>query len=158
VAEILVDHGSIKDALYHLERGSESFAKVRQVSTGLALMDGIWARWHVRQAEFDKAEKTLRTAIRRGREHVAPRVDLVLLADLVRLKMRLRQPLGAVTIVGRAGWLYIRAEASGSPRKLLRQARVAIQIAKRILVSRALSAQDNKRDTSIACPCGANHA
>src|SRR6266511_2239312 len=69
IAEILVDHGRLDEARYHLERGSEAFAKIQQVSIGLALLDGVWARLYNRQGELVKAEETLRKALHLSRAH-----------------------------------------------------------------------------------------
>jgi hypothetical protein len=157
IAEILVDNGMPEETYYHLKQGSETFKRIGQVSNGLALLEGVWARWYLREGDQVNAEKALHAAIGRSRKDTVPRAELVLLVQLIRLKLQQRHAIDVLRLVCRAGWLYLRVEVSSDPRRLFRQAWTAFRTARRILAVPQSGTTGSTGITPISCPCGADH-
>lgn len=153
LAEILTDHGPASEARYHLCRAEETFARVGQVSTGLTLLQGSWARWYLRQGDFARAERNLTSAIEVSRRESAPRVELILQAELLRLRLRQRTLGGALRVLARAGMLYVSGESSSSRRHVLQQAQTIAAMASRYLRPRPIPPDQ----PPVTCPCGADH-
>ncbi|MEU3290542.1 tetratricopeptide repeat protein [Streptomyces longwoodensis] len=153
LAEILTDHGSAGEAEYHLCRAEETFARVGQVSNGLTLLQGSWARWYLRQGDFARAERNLTSAIQASRRENAPRVELILQAELLRLHLRQRTLSGALRVLARAGILYLTGESINSRRHVLQQARTIAAMTSRFLRPKPIPPNQQP----VSCPCGANH-
>jgi tetratricopeptide (TPR) repeat protein len=159
VAEVLVDHGDLGEARYHLEAAEELFKAVGQVSNGLQLLQGTWARWHLRAGQVDDAVRSLSQAIASSRSERAARVELILLAEMLRVSLRQRKFLAVVAVLSRAGRVYLTAEAIRSPRDFIRQTVAVADRANNFLrVKKAPASAGKTNPGPVRCPCGAEHA
>ncbi|GAA2845469.1 hypothetical protein Acy02nite_46900 [Actinoplanes cyaneus] len=158
VAEVLVDHGDLDEAQYHLEEAEKLFKAVGQVSNGLQLLQGTWARWHLRAGQVDDAVRSLSLAIASSRSERAARVELILLAEMLRVRLRQRKPFAIAAVLSRAGRVYLTAEAIRSPRAFIRQ---TVAVADRAItflrVRKAPTGAGKASPDQVRCPCGAKH-
>ncbi|KKK06924.1 hypothetical protein [Micromonospora sp. HK10] len=159
LAEVLVDHGPLWEAEYHLRAAERTFAIVGEASSGLHVLHGTWARWFVRTGDLQSAVDTLRAAVQRSRRHGAPRVELVLLAEMLRVQLKRRRIDAATLIMVRAGIVYLRSESIRGPAQFVRQALTVFQRAVRMLRTPRIvgTAGSEDRSLPIQCPCGADH-
>lgn len=159
VAEVLVDHGSRKEAEYHLRAAERTFTIVGQASSGLHVLHGTRARWFVRTGDLQSALETLRAAVRDSRRHGAPRVELVLLAEMLRVHLKRHRIDAAIPVLVRAGLVYMRSESIHKPAQFVRQSITVLQRALRMLRTprAAGTSGPDFRPVLIECPCGADH-
>lgn len=152
MAEVLVDHGTLEEAEFHLRHGQLAFDQVGQKSSGMALLGGTWARFYVRVGALDKADVALAAAIAKSRAEESPRIELILLAEKLRLRVHQRSPFGLPTLLLRAGWLYLGGESNRSPASAVRQFVIVGRQA-----ARMLRPPQHGSTTPITCPCGEDH-
>ncbi|MER5790623.1 tetratricopeptide repeat protein [Streptomyces sp. NPDC001980] len=151
MAEVLIDHGSTEEAEFHLRRSQQTFDQVGQQSHGMALLFGTWSRFYVRTGQLGRAEKALAEGIDKSRREKGPRVELVLLAQKLHLRLRQRRLAGLALLMARAAWLYLREELVRNPLQAVRQ---AIVVARQ---SRHLLRSSNSGGRVLVCPCGEDH-
>ncbi|MGQ4344027.1 tetratricopeptide repeat protein [Streptomyces sp. SAS_275] len=155
VAEILIDHGPADDARHHLRRAEETFALVGQRSNGNQLLQGTWARWHLRQDDIAEASNILQAAIKAARRERAPRVQLVLTAELLRVRWRQRRILNMARLLAGAALVYLSGEMGGGPRGMARQSGTVLRMAVQFLLpQRKKGVTDGKGKPLQVCPCG----
>jgi tetratricopeptide (TPR) repeat protein len=152
VAEVLIDHGTLPEAEFHLLQSQRTFDQVGQKSSGMSLLGGLWSRFYLRGGEFNKADAALTAAITKSRTEEGPRVELMLLAEKLRLRVRQRRLFGLPVLLCRAVWLYARAESNRSPAMAVRQLVIVGRQAVRMLLPRRHSSA-----APLSCPCGGNH-
>ncbi|MFG1913237.1 tetratricopeptide repeat protein [Micromonospora sp. NPDC048898] len=159
LAEVLVDHGSVREAEYHLRAAERTFAIVGQASSGVHVLHGTWARWFVRTGDLRSAVDTLRAAVQQSRRHGAPRVELILLAEMLRVQLKRRRVDAAIPILARAGVVYLGSESIRGPAQFVRQALTVFQRAVRMLrAPRTVgTAGSEGRPVPVQCLCGADH-
>ncbi|MGP2436572.1 tetratricopeptide repeat protein [Streptomyces sp. JW3] len=153
LAEVLTDHGSATEAAYHLSMAESAFAQVGQVSNGLLLLQGSWARWYLHQNDQTGAEHILMKAISASRTDSAPRIELILQAELLRLRLRQRRTVEVMRVLARSAVLYATGEAMTGRHQLI-QARTIFLMAMRFLRPSPASAAGRQVPQ---CPCGADH-
>lgn len=152
MAEVLIDHGTLLEAEFHLLQSQRMFDQVGQRSSGMSLLGGVWSRFYLRAGKFDKAEAALAAAIAKSRTENGPRIELMLLAEKLRLRVRQRRLFDLPFLLFRAAWLYARAESNRSPAKAARQLVIVGRQAVRMLLPRRRSSA-----APLSCPCGENH-
>ncbi|MFE0252244.1 tetratricopeptide repeat protein [Streptomyces sp. NPDC059010] len=158
IAEILIDHGPADDARYHLRRAEETFALVGQRSNGYQLLQGTWARWHLRQGETVEASKILNTAITAAQRERAPRVQLVLMAELLRVRWRQHRLISMAGLLAGAVVVYLSGEVGGGVRGMARQGVTVLRMSLRFFIPQRKTATADGAETSLrSCPCGTLH-
>ncbi|MBM9618842.1 tetratricopeptide repeat protein [Streptomyces zhihengii] len=154
VAEILVAHGTTREARYHLTRSQQTFEQAAQRSSALALLGGTWAEFYLRTGDGGRALRVVSDAVELSRrEEGGARIELVLQAKRLRVLIRLRRPAAAAALLCRAARLYLRTEVERRPLPALRQTLVVARQAVRMLRPSSGTAAARPLD----CPCGAAH-
>ncbi|TCR15987.1 tetratricopeptide repeat protein [Streptomyces sp. BK205] len=149
VAEILVDHGTLEETAYHLEKAEDAFDRVDHDSNGRTLLAGTRARFHRRQGNVQAAEEILERFVTKARATREPRVELVLLAEQLRLRIHQRSWSRIPRILLRGAHLYVRHESGTGPKAALQLITVFRQ-GWRMLRPRRSSDQQ----AMLPCPCG----
>ncbi|MEV7331386.1 hypothetical protein [Micromonospora sp. NPDC093244] len=159
IAEVLVDHGSLQEAEYHLEAAKRTFTIVGEASSGSHVLHGTWARWFVRAGDLRSAVDTLQAALQQSRRHGVPRVELILLAEMLRVQLKRRRIDAATLILARAGIVYLRSESVRGPAQFVRQALTVFRRAVRMLRTPQTvgTVGPEARPLPVRCPCGADH-
>ncbi|MFD4559088.1 tetratricopeptide repeat protein [Streptomyces sp. NPDC058469] len=153
VAEILVDHGTLEDTAYHLDQAEQAFDRVDHDSNGRTLLAGTRARFHRRQGNVQTAEEILERFVAKSRATREPRIELVLLAELLRLRIYQRAWPHVPQILLRSAHLYLRHESGASPKTALQFVTV---FRKGWRMLRPRPSSDGQ--VLLPCPCGVeNH-
>ncbi|MCZ4509778.1 tetratricopeptide repeat protein [Streptomyces sp. ActVer] len=154
VAEILVVHGTIEEAAYHLTRSQQTFDQAAQRSSALALLGGTWTDFFLRTGDLDQAEDAVADAIKLSRkEEGGARIELVLLAKRLRLLIRQRRLSALLVLLCRAAWLYVREELDHNPVTAVRQTLVVARQGARMV--RPGGGSPGRQP--LICPCGEDH-
>ncbi|MFC0435505.1 tetratricopeptide repeat protein [Kutzneria buriramensis] len=154
LAEVLVAHGTVEQARYHIEQANAIFTQAGEVSIAVAVLRGTWVRFYVRLGEFDHAERTGVDGLKISHDHIGPRAELVLLAELFMLQLRRRRWLGLVPLALRGGWLFFWTETTGGVHRLPRQ---LMTVVRRLAPMVRLRRRETGSREVLECPCGAGH-
>jgi len=155
LAEVLLDHGPLAEAAYHLHESQRLFTQGRQFQTAGTLLDAAWARYFMQVGDYARADVLLSGADKLARQDRHVRGELLLLVQLARLRLSQRRPISAGALFVRSAWVFLRAEAQPgwwhAPRQLLGGIRTMLPL---------LRGASHRRRAAVLvhCPCGADHA
>src|SRR5262249_55902543 len=133
LAEVLLAHGPLEEAHYHLQEASQIFRQGQQQSTGEAQLQAAWARYFTQTSQHEKAEELLKSAIGQARLHRFPRGELLFLTQLAALRLAQRRMLSAAGILLQVARIYPRAELRAGWRGVGSQVLRGGAIARRML-------------------------
>ncbi|MDF9817210.1 hypothetical protein [Streptomyces sp. SPB162] len=153
LAEILLRHGPIHEAEYHLLEAERINHQARQFGVGAAQLQNAWAEFHIVKGDHQRAEHSLRKALQAAQSNNAPRNVLQFAWALGRLHLSRRQPFHAAPYMTLAVFVLLRRELLGN-RHLLRNVRALLAH-----VPGALRRGRSGAGSTVVvpCPCGSTH-
>jgi tetratricopeptide (TPR) repeat protein len=154
VAELLLTGGRESEIRFHLQKASEIFMTTQQVSTGRAMLDGVWAIYHLRLRELDAAEELLEKALSLSRIHGGRHVELTLLATRAQLRFRQRRLVGMLASMAHRFLLHVRVDLSrGGHGPVGFVGAVVMGLIELHRQIRSISIRGEDR-SMVSCPCG----
>jgi hypothetical protein len=153
VAEILFDHGTPAETVYHLDRARQIFVQGLQQTSGEAQLDALDAHLMARGGDVDGAKKLLNAGIAGAKTDGFRRGQILFRVELAKLHLADRDPVPAVPLMLMAGLLYLGEATAAGPRSMLAQLRTGAKFALGILASVFRKRASGPMEVVI-CRCG----
>ena len=157
LAEILMDHGPIYEARYHLDQSAKTFDQARDLSLGAAQLSSAWARYFLRMGDKPKAERLLKESARSIRQGPTPRVELKCLVELAQVQLSRFKLVSASLTLARLMFVLCARELPSGRMFSLSEFRALASFAPRILRFPPFGSRGAQETYPVTCPCGAAH-